>query len=159
MKTMSEIRSPLAVLPTTDYTYSELEEAVKRHFEFNQPLKELTCGWRCLAYIVRTDYYAFIEKYSCMKPKKHGMYLPDIIRILQDYKVEWYHSFPTEKGLYLILLYRREGGPHYVVYDDGFLYDSLTSKSQKKSIESLQLTLEMGKYNDENWPFIIRINK
>ena len=129
-----------------------------RLFPFDQDFSEKTCAVRCLAYVTKMPYREYLLTLSDLKPEVNGMYFVDIYRQLQKYGIGFSHSFPSERGLFMILLYRpgaaqlyRPGaaqphGPgdyvHYVIYHDGILYDSLLSEPVPKTLDELRETIE-----------------
>ena len=119
-------------------------------FKFNQNFEELTCGWRCLAFILNKSLEDLIKKYQDLDPINYGLYLPDIIRILDANGINYKLSFPTENGTYLIFyayILETEIFYHYVLYKDGYLYDSLQQDKEKLTISELKTRITQNQPN------------
>lgn len=121
-------------------------------FEFNQPLNAKDCAWRCVhsALLSRQkvldDFYRFKSWFNVFDPDNSGLSIGEIARIFDFYHIKYIASTITNKGLYIISYPMKYNYYHCILYNDGYLYDSLENKPIKLSLENLQKRLETGEH-------------
>ena len=119
-------------------------------FQFNQNPKEKSCGWRCLHFLIpeKMTYAAFLERFKYLQPLKKGIFLATMASILDYYGIKATYGMPSETGTYALWVRSEKWnflGGHFLVYKDGYLYDSLEGDCYKLPLDKLGKLMETDK--------------
>jgi len=127
--------------------------SIVNDFEFNQNMKEKSCGWRCLHYLIpeKLSYDDFLDRYKYLTPKDRGVTYHTIISVFNYYSLNWKFTFPREDGVFFIWTrnWIESTGGHYIIYKNGYVYDTLGKKPVKYSIKRMIKKLETDDYSKQ----------
>ena len=119
-------------------------------FQFNQHHKEMSCGWRCLHYVIpeQMSYEQFLDQFKYLRPGKRGITFKMMTSVLDYYNTDYLFTIPRKRGLYIIWAgqfswptYKHPIG-HYFIYHDEMILNSLDHKPVYCSILGLRKMLE-----------------